>query len=63
MCETIAVPSGEWKLSTNWVGHCQGLPHITGGMIARRGNKCLLWDGTTVHEICSANFIGHYEER
>lgn len=55
---------GEWKLSTNWHGHLQGLPHKTGAIIARDKSRALFWlGGRDVIVINGTNFVGHYEEK
>lgn len=54
---------GDWKLSTNQVGHPEGLPHKVGAIVARHKSRALLWmGGTEVMIICGTNFVGHLEE-
>ena len=63
MMDHVGFIQGEWKLSTNWVGHVQGLPKITGAIVARSGTKALIWrdDGQTMI-INGSNWVGHYHE-
>jgi hypothetical protein len=55
---------GEWRLSTNQVGHVQGLPHIVGAKVAIWRGKCRIWrDGNDSMIVCNSNFVGHYMDR
>lgn len=54
---------GEWRLSTNEVGHVQGLPHVVGVKVATWAGRALLWrGGREVLVMTNSNFVPHYEE-
>ena len=63
LTEHLGFHQGEWKLSTNWVGHVQGLPHVIGTLVARSGTRAMFWrDDGKIMVINGSNFVGHYYE-